>query len=248
MTGIYLIKNLISNKVYIGQSTDIKRRYSEHLRASFPEIYIQKNKRDNNTPIHLAINKYGKENFELVILEECDRENLNDKEIYWINYYCSNDKNKGYNISSGGQKTFGLKGEFHSQAKLTQKQVNEIIVLLKTTDLSTKDIANRYKITSSSVSNINTGKSWFNENNIYPIKKTQTGSKGSKNHKSKFTEDQIMEIRNLYSTDIDVKDIIEKYSYIASPSAIESIIYGRSWKHLPIYKRREKEWVEPCID
>ena len=34
MTGIYLITNLINNKVYVGQSTDIERRWSEHLRSA----------------------------------------------------------------------------------------------------------------------------------------------------------------------------------------------------------------------
>lgn len=53
--GIYIIRNLINNKVYIGQSVDIKRRWQEHLRSGQPEKYSKKSNRDLNTPIHKAM-------------------------------------------------------------------------------------------------------------------------------------------------------------------------------------------------
>ena len=46
-TGIYLIKNLVNNKIYIGQSVDIKRRIQEHLRSAQPEKYAKKSERDS---------------------------------------------------------------------------------------------------------------------------------------------------------------------------------------------------------
>lgn len=46
--------------------------------------------------------KYGIKDFIFEVLEECKREELNEKEIYWIKYYDSTNKNKGYNILSGG--------------------------------------------------------------------------------------------------------------------------------------------------
>ena len=55
MTGIYLIRNKINGKVYIGQSTDIHRRWMEHLRSGQPELYSKKSERDSTTPIHLAM-------------------------------------------------------------------------------------------------------------------------------------------------------------------------------------------------
>ena len=63
VTGIYLIRNNINNKIYIGQSTDIHRRWLEHLRSGQPEKYCKKSERDSNTPIHKAMQKYGVENF-----------------------------------------------------------------------------------------------------------------------------------------------------------------------------------------
>lgn len=74
------------------------------------KIYIGKDK--NNIPSYIgsgirllnAIKKYGKDNFKKEILEVCsDEESLNEREIYWIEYYRSYDKSIGYNLTKGGE-------------------------------------------------------------------------------------------------------------------------------------------------
>jgi group I intron endonuclease len=74
------------------------------------KIYIGKDK--NNIPSYLgsgirllnAINKYGKENFKKDVLEICsDESTLNEREVYWIEYYRSYDKSIGYNLTKGGE-------------------------------------------------------------------------------------------------------------------------------------------------
>lgn len=90
--GIYLITNLINGKQYIGQSVNIYHRWICH-----------QNPRDiENTPINLAIKKYGKNNFKFEIIENCLQKELNEKEIYWIKYYNTLVPN-GYNIRQGGE-------------------------------------------------------------------------------------------------------------------------------------------------
>ena len=79
ITGIYKITNKINGHYYIGQSIDIKARFRGHKYSS-----EKINDKDHNTPIHLAIHKYGIENFELTILEECSKEELDEREVYWI--------------------------------------------------------------------------------------------------------------------------------------------------------------------
>lgn len=73
------------------------------------KIYIGKDK--NNNPaylgsgkiLHLAFQKYGIENFNKEILEECETlEDLNEREKYWIGFYNSTDRKIGYNIELGG--------------------------------------------------------------------------------------------------------------------------------------------------
>ena len=111
MTGIYKYKNKINGRIYIGQSTDIEHRYKQHL-------YDAKNRTEKSTGIDIAINKYGIENFCFEILEECDVNQLDERERFWINYYDS--YHNGYNRTVGGG---SLKGEEHPRAILTEQQV-----------------------------------------------------------------------------------------------------------------------------
>jgi group I intron endonuclease len=77
MIGIYQITNKINNKIYIGQSVNIKERYAQHVRNS-----INKNTHTYNYPLSRAFRKYGSDNFELVVLEECSIDELTTKEQY----------------------------------------------------------------------------------------------------------------------------------------------------------------------
>ena len=87
--GIYLIRNKLNGKVYIGQSINIEHRIYDHFT------------RKDDTPFHIDLQKYGKENFETEILEECKIEELNSKERFYIEKYESFG-DKGYNLNNGG--------------------------------------------------------------------------------------------------------------------------------------------------
>lgn len=95
--GIYMIRNKINDKKYIGQSVDIWYRYRNHLSESYNRNC---NKKAYNMAIHKAIRKYGENNFEIIVLEECSEEKLDEREIYWIDYYDT--YNNGYNQTIGG--------------------------------------------------------------------------------------------------------------------------------------------------
>lgn len=94
---IYIIRNIINSKVYIGQTTvDIKVRFQNHLSAArCGKDYV----------IGRAIRKYGEDKFYIELLEECSIEELNTKEIWWINRFNSTNTKFGYNISIGGNVT-----------------------------------------------------------------------------------------------------------------------------------------------
>lgn len=95
--GIYIIKNNINNKVYIGQSINIHKRIQEHFWKSECSKDVS-----YNSALHLAIRKYGKEHFYYEILEECDASLLDEREKEYIKQYNSISPN-GYNILFGGQ-------------------------------------------------------------------------------------------------------------------------------------------------
>jgi group I intron endonuclease len=95
MQGIYKIVNMKNNKLYIGQSIDIENRIKKHK-------YLLRTGKDSQ---HLqnAWYKYGEECFCFSIIEIVkDRKELNNREIYWIKIYNSNNEEFGYNISGGG--------------------------------------------------------------------------------------------------------------------------------------------------
>ena len=95
--GIYKITNLCNEKCYIGQSRNIYKRWSNHKRVA-----QDKREKGYNYPLYTAFRKYGLHNFKFEILEECLIEELDNKEIYWIDYY--NSFVDGYNATFGGQK------------------------------------------------------------------------------------------------------------------------------------------------
>ena len=91
---IYIIRNTINNKVYIGQTkVSLKLRFQNHLSAA---------RKGKDYIIGKAIRKYGEENFYIELLEECTIEELNEREKYWIFYFNSTNNKFGYNVSIGG--------------------------------------------------------------------------------------------------------------------------------------------------
>jgi len=105
-----MIKNLINNKIYIGQSLDIYNRWKGHIKDL-------KNNRHHNKHLQNSWNKYGESIFEFEILKECFEEFLNKEEVYYINHYnCLNDK-YGYNKRTGGDNS-RLSDEAKTKLKL----------------------------------------------------------------------------------------------------------------------------------
>lgn len=89
---IYMHKNKINGKVYIGQTCQ-KPEY----RWNHGEGYI------NCSYFYRAIKKYGWDSFEHIILEEnLSFEEANEKEQYFISLYKANQEQFGYNLQSGG--------------------------------------------------------------------------------------------------------------------------------------------------
>lgn len=91
MVGIYKITNKINNKVYIGQSKDIEKRWENHKYYTY----------STKTQLQCAFAKYGISNFLFEVIEECDVEDLDEREKFWISYY--NSYENGYNMTMGGQ-------------------------------------------------------------------------------------------------------------------------------------------------
>ena len=92
---IYKIENIINGKIYVGKTQrTVEERFKEHARH-------------NKTYISKAIQKYGKENFQIEVIEICNNvDDLDERERYWINFFNCKVPN-GYNFTDGGEGACG---------------------------------------------------------------------------------------------------------------------------------------------
>jgi group I intron endonuclease len=112
--GIYILKNINNGKVYVGQSIDIENRFNDHFKSL-------RNNNHTNKYLQAVYNKYGEDIFECGIIEVCDENELDDREIYWISYLNSNDNQYGYNLTIGGDGTRGYVYTEEVKKKMSQK-------------------------------------------------------------------------------------------------------------------------------
>ena len=95
VTGIYKITNQENDKCYIGQSIDVAKRWKDHAKCGLGIDTPVGNK------LYQDMQDFGIWNFSWELLEECPREQLNDKERYFIDLYQS--KDYGYNTTKGNK-------------------------------------------------------------------------------------------------------------------------------------------------
>ena len=92
--GIYKITNLDTQRAYIGRSTDIKKRLTEHVKGAFNISTIA------DQEIHRVMGREGVDKFSFEVLEKVEKDKLNEREKYWIDFYQT--QSYGYNQNKGG--------------------------------------------------------------------------------------------------------------------------------------------------
>ncbi|MCK9198571.1 MAG: GIY-YIG nuclease family protein [Bacilli bacterium] len=103
---IYCIRNIINDKVYIGQTSDFEKRKKEHIKKLNINLH-------HNKHLQYSWNKYGGDNFVFEILKDnIDIKEINDIEKLYILLFQTNNSDFGYNLTEGGD---GVKGYKHSE-------------------------------------------------------------------------------------------------------------------------------------
>lgn len=235
MIGIYKITDIDNPDIfYIGKSNNIKRRFKEHQQKSYEQSRI---------PFDGYIKEKGIESFTYEVLEECSVDELNEKEQYWINKL---------NATQSGNKFDGgltdVVGNNNPNKKITENDVIEIRKAYKAHQKQ-KDIYELYKnkISFSYFQNLWQGRSWAHimpevfteENKSYYIYQNSIGSNGTS---AKFTDEEVITIRKRYEKE-SAKQIYKDYQNRVSYQTFQAILWGRSYKNLPIYKKKEKKWI-----
>lgn len=220
---IYKITNKLNGKIYIGQTTNPTRRFQEHRAKGYSQ--------EEEKILYKAFDKYGISNFSFEILEEV--ENYNEREKYWIKVFNSMAPN-GYNMTPGGDEPPVFHGEEHYLCSHSKDTVDLVKKMLKETKIAPKEIAKVTGYNTSSVNRINLGELWFDENEVYPLRKDGT-FQGKQERCLSIIDD-------LLHTNLTQKEIASKYG--VSRTTVTAINRGQNFKqdnlNYPLRKGRVK--------
>jgi group I intron endonuclease len=242
---IYLITNLVNGKKYVGKSNDPQVRWGDHKKIAtggknkYPTEFFA---------VHAALHKYGIDKFKFEIIEEFDSEDESYKaETCWIEFYQSDNKNNGYNCNKGG-KGGGIPTEETKQKLIVAqnrphiKNAKRNMMLKRHQDdpgfLGKINIGNQYtkgRILSQEeknhLSEVSVGRV-ISKDTKKKMSEAQTGSKHSQ---AKFTEEDVLKIREEFSKlTFGKKKFCEETGkkYEVGPKTIENIVYKLSWRHI----------------
>lgn len=203
--AIYKITNKINGHIYIGQTNDIERRFSDHITGTGDNKY---------SLVHKAIEKYGADNFDFKVLGWF--ENYNEKERYYIDLYrCK--APYGYNIQDGGNDPPHYSGEDNSFAKISEETARKVQEQAQNWLIPRPTIVHENKITFDIFRHINDGTSWHRDDLSYPLR---PGEKEINEWKA----DKVIDL--LKNTTLSQKEIAKQVGW--ARSAITMINIGKN--------------------
>lgn len=218
LSGIYKIVNLINNKFYIGSAVSLLNRYHTHKNS------FVKNKHKNQ---HLqnSINKYDISNFKFEVIELCSKEELLIKEQYYIDTL-----KPDYNICLVAGNSLGVKRS--EEYKENQRKIQTGLKHVPHSEETKIKIGLAHK----GIKHTQKTKELIREKNKNFKPTEEQKLKNSESHKKYFRENgssklsynQVLEIKQLFSSKIKLKDIADIYN--VSLSTIKSIKYKINWK------------------
>ena len=206
---IYVIRNTVNDKCYVGQSVDYLYRFRKHKEEA------RRNNFKYKSVLYNAMNAIGIENFYVELLEH-QVENYNEREIYWINKLNTIRPN-GYNLAAGGDWYPHLNDLLHHDAKI--KSEEELMLIydeLQNTNHTLTEIAMEFGVNYNVIYDINNGYTYKREGYTYPLREF-TLTKGKLD---RLTFD--LKYSN-YSYD----ELAEMYNI--SKQQVKAINYGSSW-------------------
>ena len=118
-SGIYLIKNILNNKVYVGSALNITKRWLGH-KAELKEG------KHHSCLLQRAWDKYGEQSFKFEILEEVSNpQHLLAYEQVYLDYYKSYEVDRGYNICKIAGSPLGIKHSEETKQKMSEAKKNQ---------------------------------------------------------------------------------------------------------------------------
>lgn len=226
MQGIYQIRNKVNNKIYIGSSVDILRRWKEHKRRLRGDYH-------SNLHFQRSWNKHGENNFKFEILMLSDELLLKSCEQYFLD-----NLEPEYNIStkaSGGDYWSGKSkedqpfyGKHHTEK--TKQKMSEV-KYGENNPFYGKHHSEETKRKMSKAQLIEKNHMYGKHHTEKTKQKISKALSGKNNPSSKFTEKDVLEIRERYTGEKGQQVVLAK-EYGVVRSTICSIVNRKTWKHV----------------
>lgn len=232
---IYIIKNSVNNKVYIGQSINSAERWLSHI---YNATYEQKSDKKTQV-IHRAMMKYGVDKFHYEIIEY-QIENYDEREKYWISFYNSITPN-GYNVSDGGNGCGAGLNNINSIFKEKSKLL-ECISEISSSKKTFANIGKKFGCSQEVISAINLGYRYKMDNFIYPLRDTD----------NRYSYQILKQIRYSlkHELDLSIKDISRKYK--VDCSQVSNINQGKIYfvknEKYPLRNKRVNDLKDEVVD
>lgn len=211
--GIYGIRNLINGKIYVGKTgMNFGDRWDSHRS-------LLNNGKHDNPHLQKAWNKYGKDNFEFIVLEDCEIDELSDREKYYIKLY--KDMGLAYNIHDGGDEGYNLGKHLSEETKQKIGEKNKINGIGRKASDETK----------LKMSKSHTGMKYapMSEEGKKNIQQAQ--QKYFEQNPKKLNVDDVIEIRRLHKDGLNYSEIAREYNVTCQ--CISDICNYKRWKQIP---------------
>jgi len=246
MFYIYLIHNIINNKVYVGKTSDPSKRWRKHLRIASGKRQKEK------FYIHRAISKYGADNFVFSIVQQLHTEQEGDlAEAYWIEYFQSKNNEYGYNLTKGGEGASGrvtseatkqkqrekatgrkhtdetiqsMSGDNNHISKLTADKIQEIRYKYNTLKYNLVSLSKEYGVSARTISRAVYNIDWYDGDYVPPIARKI-------NHRGtpKLDKEKANKIRQMRNDGISVLELSKLFN--VTKQNILMIINGKTWRN-----------------
>ena len=192
--------------------------------------------------------KYGIENFTIEEIDKADSfKELGELERKYIKKYNSQNPDKGYNLTAGGESN---QLDANPRTKLSVEDVKHIREIYSMCELRCKECWELYKnkISYSAFQKIWEGITWksiipeiYTKENI-EIHRGQIQNFGSQNGNAIYSDEEVLEIRKYYVN----HSLTETYNKFGSKSKSKSgfrSLIDRSYTYLPMYLKKNKCWT-----
>lgn len=118
ISGIYKIVNTKTNKYYIGSAISVSKRLATHKHQLI-------NNKHFNKHLQYSWNKYGGKYFNFDLIEECSKDNLLNREEYYINLFKSNIPEFGFNVRVDCKTNLGVIPSDDTRLKMSLAKLNK---------------------------------------------------------------------------------------------------------------------------